>query len=173
MKTIHETRLNRAAGASVAVVTMMLSGFTPAFALSPTKASQLVTLDISGSTTGCLGNSDNLYFDVRIRQNGNPSFGFSIPAGKVLVITSAEVEVRGPEGSGAEVRLLIGNRTNPHEGGEVSRVTAAVDAGEFGTANFQLSNGIAIAAGRSLCVQLQGAAKFFAATAHGYLAPDD
>ena len=92
---------------------------------------------------------------------------FFIRPGLVLVITSAEVGVTGSVGGGAEVRLVIGDR---RQGGEVSRETVAIDANGRGTANFQLSNGIAIAAGQSLCVTaVNGTATFFGGTAHGFL----
>ncbi len=134
------------------------------------EASQLVTLSTqSPPTFGCNGANNIVFFNVRVPPNAYPK-PFSIPIGEVLVIKSAEVVVTGSPGRGAEVRLLIGSA---NQGLEMSRETVAVDTNGRGTANFQLSSGVAIAAGYSLCAVLQnGNAAFFAGTAHGFLAPN-
>ncbi len=145
MRAARNAGHNRAFGTMLSLVAFGISCCTPAFGLSPTRASQLVTLEAESQSTGCAGNGQTLFFAIRKQQNGLPA-AFFIRPGLVLVITSAEVEVTGSVGSGAEVRLLIG------------------------TANFQLSNGIAIAAGQSLCVTVvNGTATFFGGTAHGFL----
>jgi hypothetical protein len=166
MRAARNAGHNRAFGTMLSLVAFGISCCTPAFGLSPTRASQLVTLEAESQSTGCAGNGQTLFFAIRKQQNGLPA-AFFIRPGLVLVITSAEVEVTGSVGSGAEVRLLIGDR---RQGGEVSRETVVIDANGRGTANFQLSNGIAIAAGQSLCVTVvNGTATFFGGTAHGFL----
>lgn len=137
----------------------------PAPPLAPTKASQLVTLNLSGAE--CPGHPSARLFDRRVNADGTAS-SFTIPSGQVLIVTGLdwrqgltttnqeEVFVYQADGDGTLVDSLSVASTDQRAG-----------------ANIQVS-GVSVAAGRQLCFQVNsGNIGSADAVLHGFLAPDE
>jgi hypothetical protein len=73
MRAARNAGHNRAFGTMLSLVAFGISCCTPAFGLSPTRASQLVTLEAESQSTGCAGNGQTLFFAIRKQQNGLPA----------------------------------------------------------------------------------------------------
>lgn len=76
--------------ASIVVVALSLATAASAASLTPSKASQAVTLQCSDSSSSCEISGTS---GTTLNPDGTFSYGFTIPSGHVLVITSATIGV--------------------------------------------------------------------------------
>lgn len=74
-------------------------------AVGPTRASDVVTLATAFPPTACPASATALLFDTRIRSDGSRE-PFTIPAGKMLIVTGLDYVSEGVAGGAVAATLL-------------------------------------------------------------------
>jgi hypothetical protein len=146
---------------------VLVLALTPhaALALSAAKSSDLVTLESSGTTDpACpLGGTP---FATRILADGTRA-AFTIPAKRVLVITSVDYAFETPIPDGAPAVFHVTLQTAIESVNVLSGAT--LSNGGFGTGTAEVAAGIAVKPGPALCAE---AGTTRSALLHGFLAKD-
>jgi hypothetical protein len=136
----------------------------PAAALAPAKPSDLVTVIIAGAECATGGS----YLNDRVLPNGSVT-PFEIPAKRVFVVTSAEVEVSGiAAGTHVRASLFVASDA-PATQTVVALVDAVGGAGDLAIGSLQAPHGIVIARGSRLCINSAGTPGLYV---HGFFAKD-
>jgi len=134
------------------------------------RPSQLVTVETFGNCPGGLG----IAFDQLEGADGTRQ-GFSIPAGKVLVVTAAELD--GRLGGAGHVGNLIFFKVAGSDTSRVTQVAGAFDNAGILSRALSFPSGAAVKSGVTLCVLASDVSTGAALTArgwvHGYLADDE
>jgi len=137
--------------------------------LGPQKASDLVT--VQTGTTNCSGGFTGARrVDARVMSDGTQA-AFTLPPGRVLVITNLEFDLLSVASRNIQVRLGV-----PCGAGcmrpIVDNIVSTDTRGQGGT-NVTLTNGIAIKSGVELCVaDINQSSPNAFVNLHGYFADD-
>jgi len=144
------------------------AGIASAGVVAPTKASELVTLRPSSAVPNCPDGSIALAMDQRVNSDGTSS-AFSIPAGKVLVLTDADWSTcDGMPSANLLVSAQVLSTTSPFDSVYVARLFATASSNGCGGGNANLS-GVAIKSGRTICIRANSSDQ---QRLHGFLASD-
>ena len=148
-----------------------LTAVLPVEAVEPTKPSATVDIQASSDVgTPCFG--FGFVFDREVVKSGGTVVPFSIPDGKVLVVTGLDWGVQGNVTNKARTASLL--RFNGGVNGPSAQSTALADA--FGTAGASVTfpTGIVLNRPGVFCIQLTDSNNFdhLTAVVHGFLAND-
>jgi hypothetical protein len=142
---------------------------TEAGILAPSRASQLVTLQTSGSPAACPGTAGRVAMDTAIAGNATTS-PFSIPPNQVLVVTGVDWRVTGgPAGSTATANLVLDTPSDPNGRALVWSDTAFFDASGVAGDTAPVA-GVVVESGTTLCWGAT-AGVMDLLSVHGFLAP--
>lgn len=135
----------------------------------PKRASEIVDL-AAAPTTACPYLSPNsIVFDTRVLSNGS-TLAFSIPPGRVFVVTAATLTGAGvPAGSSVQSRLFKGSVVGNQAFGR--RESVANDLGRF-EHQYDLASGSVVATGTIVCAELNQPTAGTFGHLSGYLAKD-
>lgn len=154
---------------------VLLATVAPATAapLAPAKASQLVTLVGSNTSTGgCGGFAPIRFLDARLGPDGQTT-ALTIPAKKVLILKRGEASVSVPL-DGAEFGLIV--TSGPSSGRTLVDVRVDPNGLNRGKATFDFGDGVVIRPGQKLCfsaIGIGGNATVTFIRVHGFLASDN
>jgi hypothetical protein len=160
-----KTRMGWSASLSIAACFSLVP---PAWAgaLTPSKASQVVTIRCDGSGVYAPGCSISPSSGFTINPDGSASSGFTIPSGQVLVITSASSEIlTGTNGGPASGALAVGSNVVWNFAGP-SYLYGALSSDKVFVPGIVVKPGTTISGGAS------GAAVNFYLAVNGFLAAD-
>jgi hypothetical protein len=150
------------------VLGLATSGAPPAYAqIGPAKASELIALTNGSGSTSCPGQS-NWNAVTFLPLSGTT---FTIPLGKVLVITELAVLRLNPGGKNTNdlsAWLVTGGGA---AGNPVARQSVTLDGNGIGGASLTIPQGIRVPSGATVCVE-NTTGGFREAYAYGYLAPN-
>ena len=136
------------------------------------KPSQLVTLE---TTNGCPTGLPGTAFD-QLEGADATRHGFSIPAGKVLVVTAAELNGR-PGSAGHVGNLALFRVSADGHVSNVTRVDGAIDNAGILSRALNFPGGAVVKSGVTLCVSASDVSTGTLLTTtgwvHGYLADDE
>lgn len=153
----------------LSLVTVLIA--SNASAVDP-KPSQLVTV-VTSAATCSNGPFSGILFDTRANSDGTYS-SFSIPAGKVLIITDAAVSATGGvAGHTGELDILA----LPGASGLFQQAYITIDSGGNMSRQFTFPTGVAVKSGLTPCLfAVDGTTQTTIPTVngfiHGYFAPD-
>lgn len=154
-----------------AVTGLALVANAQAGGLAPTKASQLVEIVALPSSATCP--SGARAFDVLNAPDGTTS-SFSIPAGKVLVLSDVAVRVQGSQSLSFDLDVQL-QRETASASNLISESNIDYASGKLLTIGLA-AGGVEVKSGVQLCVKttisIPQIGSFVGATAHGFLAPD-
>jgi hypothetical protein len=153
---------------------LALAATAQAGGLAPSKGSQLIEVTALPSSATCP--SGGKAFDVLDNYDGTTS-PFSIPSGKILVITDVSMLAGGYISVGLaefQLRRETASSSNVIVDVAVPGSLNNVTSGGTSAAYFTFPTGVRTQSGVQLCVKTiaNGMATFTRATAHGFLAPD-
>jgi hypothetical protein len=149
----------------LAAFALALAAPSAASALTAARSSDLVTLESSGSTDpGCPHGGTP--FATRIFPDGTRA-AFTIPAKRVLVITSVDYAFVTPAPDGAPVFFQVALQTAADNVNVL--VDASVSNGGFGSGTAEAAAGVPVKTGPTLCAN---AGTSRTAVLHGFLAKD-
>jgi hypothetical protein len=138
----------------------------------PKKASDIVQLNTSSASCGNQGKG--LLFVNRAEDDGS-GVGiseFTMPPGRVLVVTRAEIVLQGAT-PGSFVQLRFYNSGGAGGGTEYGLFSTTVDAAGTAHATFDFPTGVIVRSIENLCADLSsGNGTLLGGVLHGFLAPD-
>jgi hypothetical protein len=150
---------------AVLAVGLGLPPSSDAGTVAPSKPSDLRTLvGIFGGGTPCPGSPALRAVDRQQNPNGTTS-AFSIPAGRVFVVTSFDVQAANAPGTTAEIDLFVSNGTG--DASFMARCGGLAGNNGSAVAACTIPPGVAVKAGSTLC--FLGANSV---TVHGFIAKD-
>ena len=145
---------------------------TNAYSLEPKKASELATLIADTSTPICPATTVPHTFSDRVLPDGT-RVSFTIPLGKVFVITSYDWVIEGSTQANNTVWTTVALFNGS---GYVSALASGAAADSIGRAagNTIVSRGVVVKAGTAMCFDFVGGANTTSSFAriHGFLAED-
>jgi hypothetical protein len=141
------------------------TGPVSAAPLAPRKASELVSLQASPTTTSCAAGNGRA-FDLQFRPDGSTLFTFSIPAGQVLVVTDVTFQKSGLAANATYAPAVVTDSLF-----SIPIVLPTVTANAAGNAggSVSLQHGLVVRSATSICFFDNAN---FTARLHGFLAKD-